>query len=229
VNQALQVVDVGAEDVDGLVLSLRRLEPISGVLQRKSDDRQVDLRKISVRTPLIWVGADPGAGFSPVQIGSDLTFRAYVTDLHDFSGFRVQISDLPEGCYVASINYGGAPVPESGIEYMRDATLVITIGTDGGRLDGTTTGDDDQAVSGAVVGLFSADGKGRPISLQSDAKGAFHFNGIPPGDYNLIAWGDVARDDLENPEFVKRFGDKATPISIAANRSATVLLKLVSK
>jgi hypothetical protein len=227
--QGQQVVDVGAEDVDGLVLNLRHLDPIPGVLQPKSHDRQVDLRKISVRTPLIWVGADPGAGFSPVQIGSDLTFRAYLSDIHDSSGFRVQISDLPEGCYVASINYGGAPVPESGIEYMPGAMLVITIGTDGGRLDGASVGEDDQPMGRAVVALFAADGKGAPASLQADAKGAFHFNAVPPGDYKLIAWGDVSRDDLENPEFVKRFADKAATISIAANGSATISLKVVSR
>jgi 5-hydroxyisourate hydrolase-like protein (transthyretin family) len=229
VYQAQQVVDVGAEDVDGLVLSLKRPDPISGVLKPKSDDRQVDLHKISVRTPLIWVGADPGAGFSPVQIGSDLTFRAYFSDIHDFSGFRVQVSDLPKGCYVASINYGGAPVPESGIEYMPDAMLVITIGTDGGLVDGATVGDDDQPVGGAVVALFAEDGKGEPASLQADAKGAFHFNAIPPGDYKVIAWGDVSRDDLDNPEFVKSFADKATAISIAANGSASVSVKVISK
>jgi hypothetical protein len=65
--------------------------------------------------------------------------------------------------------------------------------------------------------------------LQADAKGAFHFNGIPPGDYKLIAWGDVSRDDLGNPEFVKQFDGKATAVSIAANGSATVSLKVVSK
>jgi hypothetical protein len=39
-----------------------------------------------------------------------------------------------EGCYVASIRYGGEEVPESGIEYSLGATLVITIGIDGGRV-----------------------------------------------------------------------------------------------
>jgi hypothetical protein len=90
-------------------------------------------------------------------------------------------------------------------------------------------GEDDQPVGGAVVGLFPADGKGKPASLQADAKGAFHFNAVPPGDYRLIAWGDVSRDDLENPEFVKRFYNMATAVSIAASGSATASLKVVSK
>ena len=84
-------------------------------------------------------------------------------------------------------------------------------------------------VGSAVVGLFSEGGKGRPRSLQAGAQGAFHFTGIPPGDYKLIAWDDVSPDDLENPEFVKRFAGKAVAISIAANGSATASLKVASK
>ncbi len=227
--QAQQAVDVVAADVDGLVLSLKHPDALSGVAQRKLDDRPVDLRKISVRIPAIWIGKDPGAGYTPVQIGSDLTFRGYLPDHYGFSGFRVQISDLPDGCYVSSINYGGAEVPESGVEYKPDAMLVITIGADGGRVDGTVAGDDDQPVGRAVVGLFPADGKGKPASLQADAKGAFHFSAVPPGDYKLIAWTDVSRDDLENPEFVKRFHGRATAISVTANGSATASLKVVSQ
>lgn len=229
VLQAQQAIDVAAGDVDGIVLRVRRPDPIPGVLQRNPDDRQVDLRKIAVRFPANWIGTDPGAGYTPVQIGSDLTFRGYLSDLFGFSSFRVQVSDLPDGCYVSSISYGGVEVPESGIEYSPDATLVITIGTDGGRIDGTVAGDDDQPVGRAIVGLFPADGKGKPSSLQADAKGAFHFNAVPPGDYNLIAWGDVSRDDLENPQFVNRFANNATAISIAANGSAAAALKIVSK
>jgi hypothetical protein len=227
--QAQQAIDVAGDDIDGLVLRLRHPDAISGVVQPKPSDRQMDLRKTSVRTPAILVGTDPGVGYSPVQIDKDLNFRAYLFDQYGFSGFRVQISGLPEGCYVATISYGGMEVPESGIDYSPGATLVVSIGTDGGRVDGTTVGEDDQPVGGAVVGLFAADGKGKPASLQADAKGAFHFDAVPPGDYKLIAWGDVSRDDLENPEFVKRFDSQATAVSIAANGSATASLKVVSK
>jgi hypothetical protein len=65
--------------------------------------------------------------------------------------------------------------------------------------------------------------------LQADAQGAFHFSGIPPGDYKLIAWDDVSHDELENPEFVKQYANKATAISLPASGSATASLKIVSK
>ena len=140
----------------------------------------------------------------------------------------MQVSDLPEGCYVASIRYGETEVPESGIEYSPGAALVVTIGTDGGRVEGVTLGEDDQPVGSAVVGLFPADGKGGVRSVQA-VQGTFQFAGVPPGDYKLIAWGDISRDDLEDPEFVKPFAGKAVAVSIPANGRATASLKVVSK
>lgn len=229
--QAVQPVDVADRDLDGLSLRLARLpDAIPGVLRPKSEDRQVDLHRIAVRTPLIGLGKSfDVTSWSAYQIGKDLSFQVPLSYYSDVARFRVQVSDLPEGCYIASVRYGGAEVPERGVEYSPGATLVITVGVNGGRVDGVTAGEDDQPLASAVVGLFPADGKNGPVSTQSDARGAFHFLAIPPGDYKLIAWDDLSRDDLENPEFVKRFDSKATAISVAPSGSATVSLKIVTK
>jgi hypothetical protein len=226
--QGVQTLDVADQDIDGVILRLARPDPISGVVRPKSDDRQVDLRKIAVRIPRIEVESNKGYTWSPVTLRDDMTFRVPMY-FENFLRFGVQVSDLPEGCYTASIRYGVAEVPQSGIEYSSGAALVVTIGVDGGRVGGMTLGGDDQPAGRAVVGLFSADGKGVPKSLQADAQGAFQFSGIPPGDYKLIAWDDVSRDDLENPEFAKQFESKAAAISVTANGSATASLKVVSK
>jgi hypothetical protein len=64
-------------------------------------------------------------------------------------------------------------------------------------------------------------------SLQANAQGVFHFEGIPPGDYTLIAWDDVSQDDLENPQFVKQYESQATRVSVPAGGLATASLKIV--
>jgi hypothetical protein len=215
--RAAKAVNVSGQDVEDLFLSLARADAIAGVLKSKSDDRQVDFQKISVKIAEFQIGmVGTGSGSPPVKIADDLTFRVPLGWSANFAGFRLMVSDLPEGCYVASIRYGGTDVPEPGIEYSPGATLVITIGADGGRVDGKTVGEDGQPFGGVVVGLFSAAGQSGPRSLQADAQGAFHFSGIPPGDYQLIAWDDVSRDGLENPEFVKRFDSQATAITLSA-------------
>ena len=173
--------------------------------------------------------AQTGVTWSPVEIGDDLTFRQRLVGSPNDVGFSVTLSNLPVGCYATSIFYGGGEVPRQGIEYSADATLTITIGADGGRLDGTTIGTDGQPYGGAVIALFPAEGKREVRSLQANAQGVFHFEGIPPGDYTLIAWDDVSHDDLENPQFVKQYESQATRISVPAGGLATASIKIVGQ
>lgn len=96
-------------------------------------------------------------------------------------------------------------------------------------MDGNTLNKDDTPFEGAVVALIPTDGKSAPRSTISGPQGAFHFTGVPPGDYKLMAWDDVGRDDLENPEFIKRFDSQATPVKLAASGSATVSIRVLSQ
>jgi hypothetical protein len=63
----------------------------------------------------------------------------------------------------------------------------------------------------------------------SGPQGAFHLTGVPPGDYKLMAWDDVGRDDLENPGFIKRFESQGTPVKLSASGTATVSPRVISQ
>jgi hypothetical protein len=68
--------------------------------------------------------------------------------------------------------------------------------------------------------------KSSPKSMQADAQGMFHFRAVPPGDYKLLAWDDVSRDELENPTVVNRFDSQATAITLAASGTIAASVKL---
>jgi len=143
-----------------LAISPAPEDEIPGALKLKSDDAHVDLTRSSVEILPIFVGMGSRPAVPErTKIGGDLKFR-YRLDarLGGFGRFSVRVSDLPEGCYVASIRYGERDVPESGIEYASGAQLEITIGADGGHVDGTTVAKDDRPFGEAVVVLFPADG-----------------------------------------------------------------------
>jgi hypothetical protein len=163
-----------------------------------------------------------------VKIGDDLKFR-YLIGQRRFVSFSVEVSRVPEGCYLASVRYGGKDVPDSGIEYTNGAALEIMIGTDGARVDGYTQNNDDTPFEGAVVALIPTDGKGAPRSVISGPQGAFHLTGVPPGDYKLMAWDDVGRDDLENPDFIKRFDSQGTSVKLSASGTATESIRVISQ
>ncbi len=225
---ASQPVDVRDQDIDSLVLSPAQASEILGSMELRPADRQVDLRALSAEIRPIDL-AGKSVPSVPLKIGGDLKFRYAIPSNPYFAAFAVGVSGVPEGCYLASVRYGGKDVPDSGIEYTTGAALEITIGTDGARVDGNTLNQDDTPFEGAVVALIPADGESAPRSAISGPRGAFHLTGVPPGEYKLMVWDDVARDDLENPAFIKRFENQATPVKLSASGTATESIRVISE
>jgi hypothetical protein len=224
--RATQLVDVKSDDVDGLILSAAAGE-IRGSVIVKSASRQVDLSAMSVSIRPIWFmpGSSPMPG--RVKLTDDLRFRYPVVG-GQFASFSVAISETPDDCYVLSIQYGGRDVPDSGIEYSHGATLEITIATDGARVDGSTVDRDQKPFANAVVALVPTNGVRATRSLNSGPRGVFHFTGVPPGEYKLLAWDDVTKEDLANPGFVKRFEDQATPVRLAPSGTASASVQVAA-
>ena len=226
---ASQPVEVREQNIDNLVLSPARAGEILGSVELTPAGRQVNLRTLTVEIRPIDFGKSSNPPV-PFKIGADLKFRYLIpVQAYSFGGLAVGVFGIPEGCYLASVRYGGKDVPDSGIEYTTGATLEITIGTDGARVDGNTLNRDDTPFEGAVVALIPADGKGASRSVISGPRGAFHVTGVPPGEYKLMAWDDVGRDDLENPDFIKRFESHSTPVKLSANGTATESIRVISQ
>ncbi|HLK63162.1 MAG TPA: carboxypeptidase-like regulatory domain-containing protein [Bryobacteraceae bacterium] len=221
-----QTVEVRGQDVQGVLLSLVRAR-VPGVVKFPSNDRPAGWNRISVIGRAINFAQVPTPQYA--NLDKDLTFLAVGQFPPDFAAFSASVSNLPEGCYVSSIRYGGEDLPESGSQFIPDATVEIAIGTDGGHIDGTVTGTDDQPQPNAVIALISADGRLPPRSLQADNQGAFHFTGVAPGNYKLLAFDDVSHEDLANLVFVQRFDSQTTSVSLPSGGAASASLKIVSR
>jgi hypothetical protein len=228
---ASRPVDVVDQHVENLVISPAPEDEIPGALKLKLDDPHVDLTKSSVEILPIFVGTGSRPAVPQrAKLGDDLKFR-YRLDVREgsFGKFSVRVSNLPEGCYVESTRYGEREVPQSGIEYSSGTPLEITIAADGGHVDGTTVAKDDHPFGEAVVVLLRADGKGPPRSSLTSAQGAFHFTGIPPGDYKVMAWEDIGRDEIGNPEIGNLFNSLATIVKVASSESVRVSVRVITQ
>ena len=221
-----QTVDVHGQDVEGVLLNMVRAK-VPGVVKFPSTDRPSGWNQISLIARAVNFAQVPTPQWP--NLDKDLTFLAIGQFPPDFATFSVSVSRLPEGWYVSSIRYGGADLPESGSPFIPDATVEIAIGTDGGHIDGTVTGTDDQPQANAVIALISAARTLPPRSLQADNKGAFHFTAVAPGDYKLLAFDDVSREDLANLAFVQRFDSQATSVSLPSGGAASASLKIASR
>jgi len=229
--QSLEVTD---KDVDDLVLAPTGRE-IRGSLTVNPVGRQVDLRKTSVG--LVPVELDgSSAHFNPIDIliGDDLKFGFQIPYQPRFASFGLSVSRLPDGCYVAAVQYGGKKVTGSTIQFSNGAALEISIGSDGARVAGKTVDQDGKALGGAVVALIPADPveaprSWMPMSSISDNGGTFQFTSVPPGAYKLLAWDDVAPDNIADPDFVKRFDDLSTAVKVAAGDTISVSVAVITQ
>jgi hypothetical protein len=221
-SMAVVAVDVKDHDIDNLLLSPSPGE-IRGSLKLKAGGRQVDLRSLSV-TVQPQGKHRPG----PVRISADLKF-AYALLRVDGLLFDVNVSNLPEGCYIESIKYGGNDVAASAAAYVNGALLEITVGSDGATLEGRALDRDEHARQGAVIALIPADGKNATKSTKSGPQGSFRFAGVPPGDYRLLAWDDVGRDDLQNPGFLSAFQNQGTAVSLTPDSATVASIRVITQ
>jgi hypothetical protein len=62
----------------------------------------------------------------------------------------------------------------------------------------------------------------------TDQYGNFRVTGIRPGEYKAIALEEVEGGEYMDPEFVKRYGNKATPVSLKEGSKENVQLTLAA-
>jgi hypothetical protein len=163
--------------------------------------------------------------------GSSVTLIARHPDLAD-TGPEIEIKPpqtmLPghwemgaktgPGAYVESItNYGGGS--RRGVRLERSSEwfevfigayiqmLQVVIAQNAGHVTGTVQAD-KTAVAGIPVFLWPVAEQARrslrgPVQALSDVNGQFRFDGLPPGDYRLVASYDLSDIDEESIELAK--------------------------
>jgi hypothetical protein len=177
---AIQPLEV-AGNLDGLRIQLSSGQRLSGAVKGEGVDASGV--KLALRSP------DLLAGFvSKVVVGADGGFvfehvlpRYYIVD---FAG-------LPPGAYVKSVKYGGREVPESGFEIDGDASLEITLSSQGAaQLSGSVLDKMGRPAPYAAVMVLPSDGGPAESAkdMTADEKGNFVFPALRPGTYKALAW-----------------------------------------
>ena len=226
-SRASQPLEVKEQDVD-ILLSPAPGE-IQGSVKLKPGDRQIDLSALSVKIrPVFFEGGSGYGVWRSVEFAGGLKFRHSV-HWGFFASFAVRIANLPEGCYVASVQYGGREVRQPEIEDAPGAALEITIASDGARVNGRTLDEQGNPRDSAVVALIAAGGKSAMRSVKSGPGGVFQITGIPPGEYKLLAFDNVGQEDLENPDFIKLFEGQATAVKLDASQGAAASIRVIAQ
>jgi hypothetical protein len=187
----------------------------------------------SVLTPPVTPAADglftinPGLNNAPVLLPGN--YHAYVvpllipaggwTDPPSFNAGNIRTPAALENAYVKSIRFGDRDVLNDGLavsDQNRDS-LVITVGTNAGTMEGRVLGPDKKPFGAATVVLIPEDGLRFRINhkyTSTDDAGHFQMKGIPPGDYKLFAWEQADRGSWQDPEFVGKYESQGKKVHV---------------
>jgi hypothetical protein len=116
-------------------------------------------------------------------------------------------------------------------EAQSNVPLEITVGSNGGMVDGVILSNKGQPVRGATVVLVpDATLRQRTSSFKTtttDTTGAFRINGIGPGDYKIFSWEAVETGAWEDPDFLRPHEVRGQSLTILEGTRQTVQLNAI--
>jgi hypothetical protein len=211
--QARQSVEITNVDLEGLQLTLL---PGTDVRGQMLWDPHLCLEKEALRVFARSVDT-VFAYVSQLPIAANGAFS-----LHELPEglYRITISGQSQDCYLKSIRYGGMEISAEGFNVIRgtQATLEVTIGSRGARVQGTVKDADGLPAVGVWVVLVPNEAHRSEFHLfkqrSTDQYGRFDIRGIAPGDYKLFSWEQAEQNAWEDPDFLKPFESKGQSTSL---------------
>jgi hypothetical protein len=230
-------IDVRDSDIDNV-----ELVPRSGILV--STHVRIEGRPAATEDPAyaflrFRYKSEPGIPGDPGSIYSTFSDGSVNLDLTPGEGgwiSLVAVADTPaefQDAYIQSIRMGARDVLNNGLEFNAesDAKMEIVIGVQAGRISGTVK-DDSQSpsINTTVVLVPDSVRRGRPDAFKTamtDESGNFQIGQIPPGDYIAFAWDDVETDQWLDPEFIRQYQSRGTPVHIDKSSRSELKLPLL--
>lgn len=144
--------------------------------------------------------------------------------------YQIEAVQFPKMSYVKSATLGAADILDKEFEITGPANLAITVAFDSSTITGTASLNDEPAPGATVVLIPS--GPRRAIhtyfkTVITDTTGRFELEGVPPGDYTLLAFDNPEPGAWFDPDFLKPHESKATKITATPSGTHTATLKVI--
>jgi hypothetical protein len=222
---ARQRLEVGDTDVNDVEVTLRPTVKVKGRVQIEGDASS-GLKPDNVYVVLTQEDAlflDRANGEAAEADGSFTLSKLAPGE------YRVNVSRIPQGCYLKAVTYGGVDALAKGASIGEGAgTLDVLLSPNGGSVDGTVTGDDDKPAIGATVVLVPE--AKRPDLYQTgttDQNGRFTIRGVAPGSYQLYAWDYLEPGAYEDPAFLEPYRNQVKTVTVEEKSRVTQDLPLL--
>jgi len=221
---ARQDLDVGADDVNGIVLAVVPLMTLTGrVIVQDQENFNVSGTRVNLNP------AGPGAvgGFQTVAVQNDGSFALE----HVAPGeYTIRLTGLPSGAYLKSVLYNRQDITTTGIDLTQggggEIEIVLRTGTgevDGAVSSGVVTGTSMMVLAPETV---AADGSGVLLgNMQSN--GTFIVSNAPPGRYYAFAvdrWSPL----WQNADFLRTMRNQGVSVDVPENGHVQVQLAIIT-
>jgi hypothetical protein len=163
-------------------------------------------------------------------ISADGTFRV---DNIVPGEYRVFVAPLPPDVYVKQARFSQNDILNSPMRFSSadSGTIEILLSSRGGQIVGSVLNDRQRGVP-AVLAVLIPDRQRDRIDLyrtsMSDANGLFSLRSIAPGDYHLFAWEALDPYAYFDPDVLKQFESKGTPVHIVESAKENVDVRIIS-
>jgi len=233
-ESAYAEITVSGDDLDGIHLVTSKPSVVSGRVLVDPAAAQA-LRPSTLRFGLQPVQMDMMmiGGTPPAAVTDDLTFELKAQP----GKFRVALVGQVPGWSIRTVRYRGADVTDSGMEFRPNedvADIEVEVTNKVTDVSGVVTNGKGEALRDYSVVVFPQDReKWTPNSrymrmARPDQDGRYKINGLPPGEYRVIALDYVDSNEWNSPEFLDSVRPKATSFSINEGESKSVDLRITA-
>lgn len=228
-------VEVGSGGLENVTLEAVPDTAISGHVRVELDDQtlhspqriQIDFQS---NTSPAHASVAAGRPAGSAAASHDL---AFATRLRPGDEYTISAHGLPQNFYLKSVQVNGEPVDPAKVSVSdQSADVDLVISSSGGYVEGLVIDESGNAYAAAAVVLIPEESRRDDASLfrsaSSDKNGHFQMRGIPPGNYELLAFDDVDLNALiAQPDIVRLFEDRAVTFAVEEQTDYNTALKII--
>jgi len=138
-----------------------------------------------------------------------------------------------KAAYMSSVQLANTDVLSNGLQVdgKPEGALQVDVATDSGSIFGRVLGSNNETTVPARMVIAPDKGLRNRLDLffqvPVSPTGRFNLDGIPPGQYKLFAWAHVEEGAWFDPEFMRVYEDRGTPVQIDESGAHPIEVPLI--
>ena len=231
---ARQQVEVGSQNLDGLVLTMQTPSDLRGTVKTEGEPKTApgDAARVAPPSLRVTLRAFEGAMFTPPQgtVNADGTF---VLPNISPGKYRLSVYGNPDGAYLKAIRLGDRDVLAEGLDLSDGASGAVQVifSTAAAEIGGSVQADGQPVAAGAVT-LVPDPPRPEQTRLYPmsgvDQNGKFTFKNLAPGKYVVYAWEELEPGAQYDPEFLKPLESLGARVTVGENGKEQVAVTRIS-